>query len=360
MRSRTLPAALVHALILSGCQGCGPSAPAATKGSSAPALSSLSTSSAAPSGVVALSVPAELKASTTSLELSGIAWSAALQRYLLVSDDTAAEGGKKTKHAPVVLAMSAAGVLDASPLRIDGIDELNDPESISAGPDGTFFIATSHSVNKHGHLPASRRKLLHLALDTGSRPSLRILGQVDLTQARSASGQTLLETARLGADGALDIEAMFFREGSLYIGLKAPLAEDGSATILRMDGAVASLAAGTIAPGSVALWSRARLCRPHEGRDVCEGVADLAFLPDGSVLLVGNSPKGMPSDGGGSLWRMEGPDKPASFIRQFAGLKPEGLTLSPDGSSAVIVFDTDGQPPLWTQAPLGSLTRQVP
>jgi len=316
-------------LLLSSCGGCG-----------APARGDVATINAD-----------QLKTERPRLELSGIAWSSSLQRYLMVSDDTAQEGSKRTRHAPLVFVMTTAGVLDPSPLRIEGLDELNDPESITAGPGETFFVATSHSLNKKGHLPASRRKLLQLSLST-SPSALRVIGQVDLTEGRGATGQTLLEMARLPADGTLDIEALHFREGALYIGLKAPLAADGSATILRLADPAAALASGKIPAGAISFWSRARLCQPREGRDVCAGIADMTSLADGSLLLVGNSPKGMPSDGGGSLWRLEGAGKSAVFIRQFAGRKPEGLTLSPEGTSAVIVFDSDGQPAQWTQWPL--------
>lgn len=340
MKSRITAAFLLHAIVLSSCEGCGAPRPTAARPDGTKSASD---------DIASISVPVALKVYAPSLELSGIAWSPALQRYLLVSDDTAAEGGKKKKHAPLVLSMSAAGALDESPLAIDGLDELNDPESITAGPEGTFFVVTSHSTNKHGHLPASRRKLLHLAV-VGR--TLRIAGQVDLTEARGAEGQSLVEIARLEAGGALDIEALSFREGALFIGLKAPLASDGSATILRLGDAVANLAAGRVAPSALGFWSRVRMCRPHEGRDVCEGIADMTFMPDGSLLLVGNSPKGLPSDGGGSLWRMDGEGKPATFVQQFPGRKPEGITLAPEGTSAVIVFDTDGEPPKWTRWPL--------
>ena len=178
---------------------------------------------------------------------------------------------------------------------------------------------------------------------------VRIAGQVDLTEARGVAGESLLELARLEVGGALDIEALAYRDGALYIGLKAPLASDGAATILRLADPAATLAAGRIAPGSLAFWSRARLCRPRAGADVCAGIADMTFMADGTLLLLGNSPKGLPSDGGGSLWRMEGADKPATFVQQFPGLKPEGIALGPEGTFAVIVFDTDGAPPRWTR-----------
>ena len=91
---------------------------------------------------------------------------------------------------------------------------------------------------------------------------------------------------------------------------------------------------------------------PHDGATVCEGVADLAFLGDGSLLVAGNSPKGMPSDGGGSLWKLAGPASSPVLLKRFDGLKPEGIALAPDHSSAIVVFDTDGRQPLWTRWPL--------
>lgn len=44
-----------------------------------------------------------------------------------------------------------------------------------------------------------------------------------------------------------------------------------------------------------------------------------------------------------------GEGKTPTFVQQFSGLKPEGITLAPEGSSAVIVFDTDGEPPRCTR-----------
>jgi len=170
--------------------------------------------------VAPIKVPHELS-ERTQLELSGAVWSTVLQRYILVSDDVNEEA---SKHVPVLFTLTEGGQLDAAPIPIDGIGELNDPESITAAPDGTLFVATSHSLNKHGHLPHSRRRLLHLALAADHKA--HITGQADLTTARSADGSTPWY------DGRLDIEGLAFRDGALYIGLKSPLAADGVASIL--------------------------------------------------------------------------------------------------------------------------------
>src|SRR5579859_5915668 len=105
-------------------------------------------------------VPEALRARTCNPEPSAIVWCAPLDRYLVVSDDT----GRRelgTYHAPFVLAMSEAGVLDDEPVPIVGIDRLNDPEAASPGPDGTLFLATSHSRNRRGKTKRERRQLLH-------------------------------------------------------------------------------------------------------------------------------------------------------------------------------------------------------
>jgi DNA-binding beta-propeller fold protein YncE len=291
--------------------------------------------------IVPIRVPHEL-AEHTQLELSGAAWSSALSRYVLVSDDVNEDGAK---HVPQLFALTEGGQLDAAPITIDGIAELNDPESITAAPDGSLFVCTSHSLNKHGHLPQSRRRLLHLAVSSDRKA--KILGQVDLTTARSADG-----TPPWGEGGRLDIEGLAFRDDALLVGLKAPLAADGSATILRLANAVAVLDSGLVPVGALSLWARVRFCVPRGSATICEGIADLAFLPDGGLLVAANSPKGMPSDGGGSLWKLAGAGSTPTLLKRFEGLKPEGIALAPDHASAIVVFDTDGREPLWVRWPL--------
>jgi hypothetical protein len=293
--------------------------------------------------IVPIKVPRDL-ARRTGLEFSGAAWSQALSRYVLVSDDVNEEGAK---HRPVLFTLSEAGQLDADPIEIQGVAELNDPESITAGPDGTLFVCTSHSLNKKGHLPQSRRRLLHIALGADRRAT--VLGDLDLTTAQNADGKP-----PWGETGPLDIEGIAFREGALYFGLKSPLTADGRALILRLPEVVNVIHSGVVPTGALSSWTSVRLCVPRRGALVCEGIADLTFLSDGSLFLAANSPKGMPSDGGGSLWQLRGPNSAPSLLKRFSGLKPEGVAVSPDRSSALVVFDTDGQEPLSIKWPLPS------
>ncbi len=276
--------------------------------------------------------------SRSELELSGIAWAPTLGKYLVVSDDVVMPGADK--HPPWIFALSPSGELDPSPIVIEGVPDLNDAESICAGPDGTFFLTTSHSRNLKGHLPPGRRRLLQIAL---AGKNSRVVGQVDLTEVRGTDGGLL--------DGPLDLEAITWRADGLYLGFKAPLV-DGRATILRVADPAAQLAAGKIKPETVSLWARPRLCLESREGHPCQGVADMTFLPDGALLIVANAPKGMPKDGGGALWKLPGPDKSPAFLQWFEGYKPEGIALSPDRTAAVIVFDRDRKQPEWLRWPL--------
>ena len=296
----------------------------------------------APGTPASMEVPDALRQQNERIEASGIVWATTLQRYLIVSDDT---GIGDHKHRPWIFAMNRQGVLDATPITIRGIDELNDAEAICAGPDGTFFLTTSHSLNQKGRARPARRMLLQLGLEGRA---LRVLGQLDLTATQERGG--LLGLAGLDPGGSLDIEAITYREGALLVGLKAPLTTQGGAVILRLDRPVEVLRAGRIPAGSLSRFLESTLEATRSHGIVRRGISDLVGLPDGSLVLVANSPKGMPGDGGGAMYRLRG--SAAVLVREFPGLKPEGVTLAEDGKGLVLVFDTDLHRPLWTRVAL--------
>ncbi len=294
-----------------------------------------------------IDVPAALLARTTNPELSGVVFSGRLQRYLVVSDDTGLRE-QDSNHVPQIYALDRAGRLDATPIPIAGIDELNDAESITAGPDDTFFVATSHSPNRKGKTPATRRQLLHLQLQGRS---LRVLARLDLTQ---VAGGSLLEVAGQSRAARLDIEAITFHDNDLFIGLKSPQSADGKAIVLRLRRVMEVFGRGRLQPSDFEKWAELPLCVSREGQTVCQGIADMTFLADGSLVLAANAPKGGPKDGGGALWRAATPvgRKPPTLLQRFEGRKPEGVCLSADRQSLIVVFDTDRNTPGWTQLPL--------
>ncbi|MDB4980605.1 MAG: hypothetical protein JWM82_1357 [Myxococcales bacterium] len=319
---------------------------------------------AAPTAPALITVPASLWQRSATLEPSGVVWVPKLERYLVVSDDT---GDASHHHQPWVLAMTRAGAFDEAPVPIAGLDALNDAESICAGPDGLLFLVTSHSPNKRGHDPESRRALLLLEL---AGRGLRVVGRVDLTTARAAVDLTtaraaapaphaeegiagaLLALAGLPVDGRLDIEAVTFRDGALLIGLKSPLTAKDGAVVLRLAAPVAALRAGKVPPGAVTRLWELPLHVDVAGQAIPQGIADLTTLPDGSIALVANAPKGRAHDDGGALYHFVPGKSEPRLVRRFPGLHPEGVTLAADGKDLVLVFDNNTGPPMWMHWPL--------
>lgn len=275
------------------------------------------------------------------VELTGATWVPARDRYLVV--DKASAVGR-----PRLFTMRRGGGIDETAVPIEGTEALEDPTSICAGPLGTFFVTASHSFDQRGERPPRRRQLLHLAASGGA---LRVIGRLDLTRARGSDERPLTAVAKLRNEASLDVEALAYREGALYIGLKAPLAEDGSAVILRMPDAVTAIDSGTVLTAGIEVWMRARLCRNGD-RASCTGISDMTFMGDGRLLLLGAAPADASSDVGGSLWLSTSPEREPVALHHFEGMAPEGIALAPDGFSALIVFVSYGLRPTWVKWPL--------
>lgn len=293
-----------------------------------------------------VTVPEALLARTSMPEPSGIVWSPTLSRYLIVSDDTGSkESG--TNHAPWLFAMNREGVFDPAPIPIVGLDKLNDAEAICQGPAGSYFLATSHSANRKGHDKAKRRRLYQLMLEGRT---LKILGSLDLASA-------IAESAVVGGR-PVDIEALAFHDGELFIGLKSPQNAAGAAYILRVREVLSALKEGVLHSSRIQVFAELPLTVDGAVGKVIQGVSDMSFLPDGSLAILANSPKKMPMDGGGALWLRKN-DGTLQLLRRFPGLKPEGVTPTHDGKSLVIVFDNDRKQPLWIHQALPAATART-
>ncbi len=295
--------------------------------------------------VSAMQVPAALLA-RSRFEPSGLVWVPALDRYVIVSDDT----GTKVRddHAPWLFTMSATGVVDPEPIVIGGISEVDDLESIAADPDGSLWLLASQSVSLKGKRRAARQQLAHvvIAANHGMKVDRTIELAAVLDAAPAATRAALgLEDTRL-----LDIEAMAVHDGALYVGLKAPVDGDGRAVIWRI-GAPSKLLAGDLPGARIELWTKLKLTVEADGRTVPAGIADMLFW-DADTLLVSVTASGInPTTQAGALYvaRFAGGELAPHHVRTFAGLKPEGLARAPVGDQLTIVFDRGNDPAQWLQ-----------
>jgi len=324
------------------------------KGLLAPALLVAGVALADEPAIRPIAVPAGLAAVTSNPELSGVVWSPLLRRYLVVTDDSGLRD-QGTNHEPILLALSEAGVLDQAPISIRGVKKINDPESICAGPEGGYFLVTSHSPNRENRTSPARRQFLHLKEEKGA---LRVLAGMDLTNIKG--GRPLLDLVGLPTAGRLDIEAVGYHDGALFLGFKSPLTRQGEAVIARVSNPLAALRSGQLDPAVVERFVAAPLCVDAKGEKVCQGISDMIFLPDGSLLLSANAPKGGPKDHGGAIWHLRAPvgNVPPVLLYRFDGLKPEGVTVAATGRSLVVVFDCDRETPKWTEIPFPTTKKQ--
>lgn len=297
-----------------------------------------------------LSVPEALRRRFPRIEASGLAWAPSLDRYLVVIDDTI-DDKEDERRAPVLLTLGRAGRFDDRPLQIDGLDELDDAESICAagriGAAERFFLLTSHAPNRRGRVRASRRQLVDLRVERGR---LRSAATVDLSEGDGGIPALL---ARMGITAPhFDAEAIAWHGGALHVGLKAPLDGSGSALLVRLGEPDRVFASSRLPTGLASIGRRARLTVGSDGAPVSEGFSDVVFRADGSALAAANAPKGGPADGGGALWSIPAAAhaKP-QLLAQFPGLKPEGLSPTPDASAFVVVFDRGDAAPWWTTWP---------
>ncbi|XXX75579.1 HlyD family efflux transporter periplasmic adaptor subunit [Sorangium sp. So ce134] len=337
-----------------------PKAPAAPGPAAAP-------KAAAATAQLPMKVPPAL-ASRSRFEPSGVLARPGESRYLIASDDT---GHERDEGAPWLFAMSAGGAVAPEPVPVSGVDELSDVEAIAAGDAGEVYLLSSQSYSKKGKRKPARTALLRLRPEGGG---FRVDGEIHLAELLDAAPARAAALGLPGGTRALDIEGLAFRQGALYLGLKAPLDPQGNAMIWRVaapralfgdEGASpvqAARAKGDRAAGDarrfeaagVALWARARVDVEVDGRPTPGGISELAFMPDGS-LAIASTPSTADGDAG-ALWRVDRPEAGAlspRLVRRFPGLKPEGLTPSLAPGALMIVFDAGSAAPSFQELPWG-------
>ena len=252
--------------------------------------------------------------------------------------------------------MDRAGVLDPAPLVIDGLGEVSDLEAIAAGPgsgaEDSFYLLSSQSRSRKGKRSPARQTFARVSVDgSGARVAgvVRLATLLDAADASVRASLGITDTAQLDK---LDIEGLTpAPEGGLLLGLKAPLSAGGEAIVWHMHAPEQLLAGAGLAAAGLSLWGTTPLRVVADGKEVAGGVSELLALADGSLLIAGTASGVDPTTQSGALWLAGGGAGLAAPrpVREFPGLKPEGLALAADGQALVIVFDTGEQAPLWME-----------
>ncbi len=292
-----------------------------------------------------LDVPSEL-ASLSRFEPSGLVWVPALDRYVVVSDETGTDRAR-----PWLFTMSRHGVLDPEPLVIEGLGELDDVESIAAGDNGALWLAASQSVSEKGNRPKPREHLMRLVSGGGG---YKVEAKVRFAELLDAAPDAQRLALGLKTTRDLDIEGLAWRGGALYFGVKAPLDSEGRAMIWRVADPN-KLLAGDLAGSGIEVWARVRLTVEDEGKkSVPGGISDLVFVTDTGVIVgaTASGTSGKHHTGILATFTRTTTTPRATVVDSFPGLRPEGIAIAPDGKHVAIVFDRGKDRPLWIERDL--------
>ncbi len=257
------------------------------------------------------------------IEASGILWQANQSHFLLISDE------QYQDQSPVFI-MDDRGIVSARlGMQQQSIDDL---ESISS--DGNYtYILSSLSHTKKGKLKAKRKKLMrfkylnnqmieHQAIDL-----YRILKQI-----RDKQPQTKLSSFLEQAidNHSMNIESHFVRNNQLYLGFKSPFENSNKTLIIRVNN-LAALFNGS--SPSAEIWKTINLLDPETGEPM--QLSDM-LLVDKYLFLLSISRSSAKKS---VLWHYFSDKELLKKIKQFPGLKAEGITYQTEKSLFTVVFD---------------------
>jgi multidrug resistance efflux pump len=287
-------------------------------------------------------LPITLAVPRGSFEPSGVAWLEDIKRYVIVSDDT---GDADNKHAPWLFLMDADGVVEAEPVILQGVKEINDLESIAMAPDGFIYLVSSQNLNKKGKRPEVRQQILKVKREGRS---FTVVGAVSLYDVLAAScDSACLKGIGLGqtADNGqleLNIEGAAWRDGALLLGLKAPVSEKG-AMIWHLKNPDALFEKARLEPGQLSVLGTVDLGFVNGRR---ASISDLLVAGNADIYVLSTVPQALDSEQTGRLFKLTsgvGGAFDAVSIVVFPGVKAEGICLT-DESSFTVVFDADNAP----------------
>ena len=277
-------------------------------------------------------------------EPSGILWVEEFNGYIVVSDDT---GRGNVRNLPLLFLMDSNGHIKQKIIKLKGIRQIEDIESICRDDDGFIYLLSSQSVSLKGKKNSVRELFLKTRI---SGRNLEVVSFVYLTtmlENISKTNKDFLDNLEVPDLTQLDIEGMAWYDKKFYFGLNAPLKDDEYALIWCIENA--SLLFETPDKDNVianlfSLWGKVRL-RSYKQKGHSDGIADMLFTDTGDLVLLSGKKKG------GFIWYVPSPQKGVlkpEKIKKIKGYNPEGVCLTPGQKDMItVVFDQGDNKSAW-------------
>ncbi|SDU46176.1 Multidrug resistance efflux pump [Desulfobacula phenolica] len=267
---------------------------------------------------------------TEGIEASALLYLEDIDRYMVLSDDTLG-------NAPLVMLMDSNGRITRE-TPIAGLDRIDDMESVAEGEQGILYISSSLGTGRKGKIKAARKHLISVQRQENH---FSLLGMVDLyslfmTHAETAAGKPWADFILGGIlKKTLDMEGMMYREGTLFLGFKAPLMNQKS-VVLKINEIDQVIKTKKLKPGQISIWQTVRLQRGED--QLQEGISDLLYF-EGALYLTGTPLIKKEGSRSGSLWKLEESAGTPICLTHFNDLQPEGVAVGKEKNTLIICFD---------------------
>jgi hypothetical protein len=268
-----------------------------------------------------------------NVEPSGLLFIKELNQTLVISDDT----GKKDR--PYIYTMNSKGQIDKE-IEVAGVKGIADMEAITQDENGFIYITSSMSEKKDGKVSKRRKRFLKIKrnkFDFTAVSNINLydaLNTVAKDNKKEDWAQILLNPSQ--SKIKVNIEGIVVKGNTLFFGLRSAGSKlKDQFVLIRVNDLESVLNTEKIHNDQVSIQANSAFPKDQFFKN--EGVSDMAII-DGElyVLTVNNNGR----EGGRILKTvLQDPSNHLEEIKNFRGLKPEGITFNSLTNKFMVAFD---------------------
>ena len=280
-----------------------------------------------------ISVPIGVK-NLSSFEPSGAAYIKDLKKFVIASDDTDKD------YSPYLFLMGHDGVVDNKVVRVSGISDVHDVETVLQADDGYLYLLSSQTPNKKGEIKESRNRLIRVkrnGMEFSAAGTVNMRPLI-LTAMKAAKDADLKSVSGKFED--LEIEAGFLSDGHLNVALKKPLLKDGSTLVFDLGPIGKIVDTQKIAESDFRVAHK--LVFPATAEKTTR-VSDIAKIGNNLIITTVSKKPGRV----GRLWTLNMMSNTLKKLEEYPDKSPEAVAFDADNKELMVLFDEKDEPALF-------------